>query len=105
MRKPFLLSFLLLCLVSTPALAKDFSLKNYRLERVTEVYIVPTVVTGWGENLLTAPLTAGGHALLKVPTLQGECAYRLRFVFASGEDKVVEGENLCHNTGYVLEHY
>ncbi len=86
-----------LILAATPVLAEDlvFTLVNDSSHTITEMYVSPTGVDQWGENILTVDaVDPGVSGDVTIADGMDVCDYDLRFVSAEGGE-AEQTQNLC----------
>ncbi|WP_374397354.1 hypothetical protein [Tabrizicola sp.] len=86
-----------LILAATPVLAEDlvFTLVNDSSHTITEMYVSPTGVDQWGENILTVDaVDPGVSGDVTIADGSDVCDYDLRFVSAEGGE-AEQTQNLC----------
>lgn len=84
-------------LAATPVLAEDlvFQLVNNSSHTITEMYVTPTGVDQWGENILTVDaVDPGVSGDVTIADGMDVCDYDLRFVSTEGGE-AEQTQNLC----------
>lgn len=79
---------------------RDFELTNGTGRTISELYISPTNVNDWEEDVLGVDTLAEmGSTVIHFQDTVDECVYDIKIVHDDGDAAIWKGINLCENNG------
>ena len=94
--RTFVLAALAIAICVAPALAESFTLHNKTSEKIVALYVSPTSMNSWGNNILSETVAAGHDATFTWnKNAPDECDWDVRAEFADKSYAEVKNVDFC----------